>query len=84
MDIKQRIIEGAGELFFSRGIRRVTMDELARELGMSKRTIYENFNDKTEVLEATQTYFQRVHEKHISEIIACSDHVMEVILRMLR
>ena len=50
MEIKDRIIEKAGELFFQYGIKNISMDELASSLGMSKRTIYENFKDKEDIL----------------------------------
>jgi TetR/AcrR family transcriptional regulator, cholesterol catabolism regulator len=50
MDSRERIIEGAAELFRIYGIRAVTMDSLAGHLGMSKRTIYEVFADKDELL----------------------------------
>ncbi|MEX0987381.1 MAG: helix-turn-helix domain-containing protein, partial [Bacteroidales bacterium] len=46
MEIKERIITEAGTLFARYGIRSVTMDTLAEEMGISKRTIYENFRDK--------------------------------------
>jgi AcrR family transcriptional regulator len=39
-------------LFRKKGLKSVTMDELARSLGMSKRTIYENFEDKNALVEA--------------------------------
>ncbi|MFW6268235.1 MAG: TetR/AcrR family transcriptional regulator [Marinilabiliaceae bacterium] len=84
MEVKQRIIEGAGNLFFSRGIRRVTMDDLAGELGMSKRTIYEHFSDKTELLLAMQGHFQQEHERYMRELLNSSEHVMEVIIAILR
>jgi TetR/AcrR family transcriptional regulator, cholesterol catabolism regulator len=50
MDNRERIIIRAAELFKKYGIRSVTMDSLAAELGMSKRTIYEVFSDKDELL----------------------------------
>ena len=50
MDNRERIIEGAAELFKTYGIKSVTMDSLANHLGMSKRTIYEVFSDKDELL----------------------------------
>ncbi|MFW6202692.1 MAG: TetR/AcrR family transcriptional regulator [Marinilabilia sp.] len=84
MEVKQRIIEGAGNLFFSRGIRRVTMDDLAGELGMSKRTIYEHFSDKTELLLAMQSHFQQEHERYMRELLKSSEHVMEVIIAILQ
>ena len=46
MEIKDRIVDKAGELFFQYGIKNISMDELASSLGMSKRTIYEIFKDK--------------------------------------
>ncbi|MEU1500115.1 helix-turn-helix domain-containing protein [Streptomyces sp. NPDC005732] len=46
------IVEAAGRLFFASGFARVSMDELARELGMSKKTIYRHFPDKRSLLAA--------------------------------
>jgi AcrR family transcriptional regulator len=40
------IVEAAGRLFLAPGAGRVAMDDLARELGMSKKTIYRHFPDK--------------------------------------
>ena len=51
MEIRERIIEGAANLFKTYGIRTVTMDSLAAHLGISKRTIYEVFSDKDELLD---------------------------------
>ncbi len=50
MDYKQRIIEEAAVMFRTYGIRAVTMDMLATQMGISKRTIYEVFKDKDELL----------------------------------
>ncbi|MFF2997938.1 TetR/AcrR family transcriptional regulator [Streptomyces sp. NPDC057950] len=46
------IVEAAGRLFFAPGLARVSMDDLARELGMSKKTIYRHFPDKRSLLTA--------------------------------
>src|SRR6266702_2427720 len=43
---RQRIVEAARAHFFSHGFRRVTMDDLATELGISKKTLYVHFPDK--------------------------------------
>ena len=45
-----RVIEGAGELFLQAGIKSVTMDDIAKHLGMSKKTIYHFFSDKNELV----------------------------------
>ncbi|MGW2938044.1 TetR/AcrR family transcriptional regulator [Streptomyces sp. NPDC001156] len=46
------IVEAAGRLFLAPGFARVSMDDLARELGMSKKTIYRHFPDKRSLLTA--------------------------------
>ncbi|HYA42953.1 MAG TPA: helix-turn-helix domain-containing protein [Syntrophobacteraceae bacterium] len=48
----ERIVAAARRIFFANGFRRVTMDDLARELGMSKKTLYEHFPSKTALVEA--------------------------------
>ena len=48
----QRIVDAARVHFFSHGFRSVTMDELAEELGISKKTLYAHFPGKISVLEA--------------------------------
>ena len=46
------IVDAAGRLFFAAGFARVNMDDLARELGMSKKTIYRCFPDKRSLVVA--------------------------------
>ena len=41
MDQKERIIEQAMHMFVSQGIKSVRMDDIAQQLGVSKRTLYE-------------------------------------------
>ncbi|WP_229248409.1 TetR/AcrR family transcriptional regulator [Dyadobacter sandarakinus] len=49
--MKERIIQSAYKLFWRYGIKSVTMDDIARELGISKRTIYQHYADKEAILE---------------------------------
>ncbi|MDR0660984.1 MAG: TetR/AcrR family transcriptional regulator [Prevotellaceae bacterium] len=50
MTQKERIIQEASYLFFQKGVRNVTMNDIAEHIGMSKRTIYEQIKDKDELL----------------------------------
>lgn len=50
--VRQRIITESRQHFFAHGFKRVTMDDLARELAMSKKTLYAFFPSKTALLEA--------------------------------
>ena len=48
---RQRIVEATRAHFFAHGFRRVTMDDLAKELGISKKTLYAHFPSKIALLE---------------------------------
>ena len=52
MEVKDRIIQKATDLFMRYGIRSITMDEIASQLGISKKTIYQFFTDKDQMVEA--------------------------------
>lgn len=52
METKERIAAKAEELFMQYGIRSVSMDDIANNLGMSKKTVYQYFADKDELVEA--------------------------------
>ena len=47
---RQRIVEVSSKLFMQSGISKVTLDEVATELGMSKKTMYKFFPSKEELL----------------------------------
>src|SRR5437660_12229397 len=49
---RQRIVDAARTHFFNHGFRSVTMDDLAEELGISKKTLYAYFPGKFDLLEA--------------------------------
>ncbi len=51
--MKDKILEKAIELFLNFGFKSVTMDDISKELGISKKTIYANFKNKTKLIEAT-------------------------------
>ncbi len=51
-ETRAAILATAGELFASRGYRGVTMDEIARRRGMSKRTLYQYFASKEEMADS--------------------------------
>ncbi|MBP2832604.1 TetR/AcrR family transcriptional regulator [Aquimarina sp. U1-2] len=51
--MKEKIIEKANDMFLNLGFKSVTMDDLASEMGMSKKTIYTHFQNKTKLVEAT-------------------------------
>ena len=52
VEVQERIKQKADELFRRYGIRSVTMDEIAAQLGMSKKTIYQYYSDKDQLVDA--------------------------------
>ena len=52
MDVKDKILQVAIEVLPRYGVKSVTMDELAQRLSMSKKTIYQHFKDKSELVDA--------------------------------
>jgi TetR/AcrR family transcriptional regulator, cholesterol catabolism regulator len=83
MDIKERIIEGAADLFKTYGIKSVTMDSLANQFGMSKRTIYEIFADKDELLTAVLSRMNEQMKELITKVLSESENSIVAIFRML-
>lgn len=84
MEIKERIVDGARKMFMSEGIRRVTMDHIAKRLGVSKRTIYEHFTDKTQLLEATIEESTRLHDEYLQGVYTKSNDVIELVVAGLK
>jgi AcrR family transcriptional regulator len=77
VELRKKIIEVATKLFRLRGIRAVTMDDIAREGGMSKKTIYQEFKDKSQlVYEAFSAFLER-DECRLKEIFDQEDGVIE-------
>ncbi|MDQ2719312.1 MAG: TetR/AcrR family transcriptional regulator [Bacteroidota bacterium] len=52
MEIRERIKQKADELYRRYGVKSVTMDEIASQLGVSKKTIYQFFDDKNQLVDA--------------------------------
>lgn len=84
MDIKERITHQASELFFRNGIRSVTMNDVADALGISKRTLYEHFSNKEELLVHCIQQRQQNNIKKMEEIAQQASNPVEVIHRHFR
>ena len=81
-EIYNSIVETAHTLFIERGIKDVKMDDIATELSISKRTIYELFNDKEQLLhEVLKFQHDRMYENG-KESVRNSSHILEIILKL--
>jgi len=71
LETKEKILEVAMGQFTRLGVRYVTMDDIARSAGVSKKTIYQEFKDKGQLvfeafknsMDSDQAFFMRLHEE---------------------
>ena len=80
MDVRERIRVKADEMFMQFGIRSVSMDDIATQLGMSKKTIYQYFSDKDELVDAVVNDELNDTQK---DCIKCREHSKDAIEEML-
>jgi AcrR family transcriptional regulator len=80
---RQRIVDAARVHFFSHGFRSVTMDDLAEELGISKKTLYAYFPGKFDLLEAVLADKLEGVEATLKEITRAHPHDFPATLREL-
>lgn len=82
MEIQERILLKGDEMFRRYGIRSITMDDIAKNLGVSKKTIYQHFPDKEElVVEVIRMNIQR-HMRHMDS--CCGNAAKDAIDELLQ
>src|SRR5579863_9447821 len=93
MKVKEQILKGAEELFFHYDIKTITMDDIAKHLSISKRTIYENFPTKDDIVATLLTNHLEQNidlcnkrcgdsKNAIEEIIFMMQHLREMFSKM--
>ncbi|MFY8171250.1 MAG: TetR family transcriptional regulator [Sphingobacteriaceae bacterium] len=74
MEIQQRVLLKADELFRTYGIRGVTMDDIAKALGISKKTLYQSYSDKDLLIQET---VEMTISNHYNGILSCKGSAAE-------
>lgn len=85
--MKETILNKATELFLEQGFKSVTMDDLANEMGISKKTIYSHFENKTKLIEESTSHLlnsisagiddiRELHKNPIEELYEIKKFVM--------
>ncbi|MBD0258807.1 MAG: TetR/AcrR family transcriptional regulator [Cytophagales bacterium] len=93
MEVKERILAGAAELFMRYGCKSVTMDDIARHLAVSKKTLYQFYKDKDEIIttfarnefECEKDCMQGITadaENAIDEVMRISRHIRQTFSKM--
>lgn len=84
METKDRILKGAEELFFKYGVKSITMDDIAKHLGISKKTIYQFYADKNEIVQLLIRQHIKINECVCEEMIEKTANVVEEFLGMIK
>lgn len=81
MEVRDKIVEKAGELYMQYGIRTVTMDDIAGQLSISKKTIYQFFKDKGELVNTVAGIHLKIEEQRFIGLTDAGENaVHELIL----
>ena len=81
-ELQQRIIKQATRMFLCNGIKSVTMDMIASQLGISKRTLYENFKEKNELLLACLESQEMERRARLEVYFANRKNVIDLLLNV--
>lgn len=82
MSIEEKIISGAAELFHKYGIRSVSMDDIARHLSISKKTIYQYYKDKNEIVILSLKLHMDMNKQEYDAVFTDSDNAIEELARV--
>ena len=78
MEINISILETAHRLFFQQGIRYTTMDQIAQTLGISKKTIYQFYENKDELIVQSIKHNIMLDHARIIKLISESENIIAV------
>lgn len=79
MGIRERILAACRDLARSRGFKSLTVDELAEQAGISKRTLYRYFRSKEEIIEAAFDEFMQEMLADMDKVIYSGDDPSDII-----
>ena len=75
--MKEKIILKSADMFLTLGFKSVTMDDIANALGISKKTIYQHFDNKTKLVESTTMHVFEIISHGIDRICALEKDPIE-------
>jgi TetR/AcrR family transcriptional regulator, cholesterol catabolism regulator len=82
MEMKEKILQLSATLFMRLGIKSVTMDDLASELGISKKTLYQFFDNKADLVMQLVLFLHEYDKRLIDEIVSDSENAIDELLKI--
>ncbi|MBQ7513465.1 MAG: TetR/AcrR family transcriptional regulator [Prevotella sp.] len=81
--LRGKIMETAIRAFIEHGIRAVKMDDISKKLSVSKRTVYEIFNDKEDLIYECVKYHDQEKQQYLADY-AREHHVIDIVMEAYR
>ncbi len=78
----ENILVKVGELYNKYGIKSVTMDDVARELGISKKTLYLHVENKNDLVSKVLDYLLNLKDQEFNEILSKKQNAIEELLEV--
>ena len=82
--MREQILEKATKLFLNLGFKSVTMDDLAHEMAISKKTIYSHFQNKNQLVEACTLHVFNIISEGIDHICSLQKNPIEELYEIKR
>lgn len=82
--VKEHIISAAAKAFTQKGIKTVRMDDIATGLSISKRTLYELFHDKEDLLLDVMKLHREEMQEYMFQVASEAENVLEVLLKFFQ
>ena len=84
MSEKSRILNNAIELFMKYGVKSVSMDDISRKLGISKKTLYSFIENKGDLIKEAIQAFLKKEEQDICDITKSSEDAIQEMMLIAR
>lgn len=83
MEPLAKILSASIELFSQYGFKTITMDDIARRAGISKKTLYQHFANKQEVVHESVVWYKNNATSNCVVILKDSENAVEAMVKML-
>ena len=82
--VKEHIVLAAAKAFAQKGVKTVRMDDIATGLSISKRTLYELFHDKEDLLLDVMKLHREEMQEYMTQVASKAENVLEVLLKFFQ
>ena len=83
MEPLTKILTASAELFSQYGFKTITMDDISRRAGISKKTLYQHFANKHEVVQESVVWYKDQMSCNCEEVLKDSENAIEAMVKMM-